>query len=78
MSLAELIKASFGGDRSAAGRYAAEQRWKGHQKKDKQPKGRASGSLDDEVAMPDSTSEGICLMTLTEFSELVSLLTNHD
>jgi hypothetical protein len=26
------------------------------------------------VAMPDGTSEGICLMTLTEFSELVSLL----
>jgi len=25
-----LAKASFGGDRSAAGRYAAEQRWKGH------------------------------------------------
>ena len=27
-----MSKASFGGDRSAAGRYAAEQRWKGHQK----------------------------------------------
>jgi len=27
-----LAKASFGGDRSAAGRYAAEQRWKGHVK----------------------------------------------
>lgn len=26
-----ITKASFGGDRSAAGRYAAEQRWKGHQ-----------------------------------------------
>jgi hypothetical protein len=33
-----LTKASFGGDRSAAGRYAAEQRWKGHQKKDEMPK----------------------------------------
>ena len=32
-AIRELIKASFGGDRSAAGRYAAEQRWKGHQKK---------------------------------------------
>lgn len=31
-ALVELIKASFGGDRSAAGRYAAEQRWKGHAK----------------------------------------------
>lgn len=30
-----LEKASFGGDRSAAGRYAAEQRWKGHAKSDK-------------------------------------------
>jgi hypothetical protein len=27
-----ITKASFGGDRSAAGRYAAEQRWKGHEK----------------------------------------------
>lgn len=27
-----ISKASFGGDRSAAGRYAAEQRWKGHEK----------------------------------------------
>jgi hypothetical protein len=27
-----IAKASFGGDRSAAGRYAAEQRWKGHEK----------------------------------------------
>lgn len=32
--LFSLEKASFGGDRSAAGRYAAEQRWKGHTKKD--------------------------------------------
>jgi GNAT superfamily N-acetyltransferase len=31
---ARLYKASFGGDRSAAGRYAAEQRWKGHTKGD--------------------------------------------
>jgi len=30
-----IVKASFGGDRSAAGRYAAEQRWKGHAKQDK-------------------------------------------
>jgi len=34
MSMVDLIKASFGGDRSAAGRYAAQQRWKNHQKKD--------------------------------------------
>ena len=31
---AGLGKASFGGDRSAAGRYAAEQRWKNHQKQE--------------------------------------------
>ena len=31
-AIRELIKASFSGDRSAAGRYAAEQRWKGHVK----------------------------------------------
>lgn len=34
-SLIDLLKASFGGDRSAAGKYAAEQRWKGNRKKDK-------------------------------------------
>ena len=28
----DIEKASFGGDRSAAGRYAAQQRWKGHKK----------------------------------------------
>lgn len=28
----DFLKASFGGDRSAAGRYAAQQRWKGHVK----------------------------------------------
>lgn len=32
--LKSFQKASFGGDRSAAGRYAAEQRWKGHVKKE--------------------------------------------
>ena len=32
--LLSVQKASFGGDRSAAGRYAAEQRWKGHVKQD--------------------------------------------
>ena len=31
-SLVALIKASFAGDRSAAGRYAAQQRWQGHVK----------------------------------------------
>lgn len=36
-SLIDLLKASFGGDRSAAGRYAANQRWKGQG--NKKPKG---------------------------------------
>ena len=31
-SLVDLIKASFGGDRSAAGRYAANMRWRGQGK----------------------------------------------
>ena len=31
-SLVDLIKASFGGDRSAAGRYAANMRWRGQAK----------------------------------------------
>lgn len=44
MTLADLIKASFGGDRSAAGRYAAEQRWKNHQKKEEDKKGRGNKS----------------------------------
>jgi hypothetical protein len=26
------------------------------------------------IAMPDGTSEGICLMTLTEFAELTALV----
>ena len=42
-AIRELIKASFSGDRSAAGRYAAEQRWKGHVKQSNQSK--ASGSF---------------------------------
>ena len=33
-SLVDLLKASFGGDRSAAGRYAANERWKGNAKDD--------------------------------------------
>lgn len=34
----DFRKASFQGDRSAAGRYAAQQRWKNHRKKDDAPK----------------------------------------
>jgi len=48
-----LEKASFGGDRSAAGRYAAEQRWKGNAKDgildqvtvDFEPDGKDSGTV---------------------------------
>lgn len=39
----DLQKASFGGDRSAAGRYAAEQRWKGHANEENAPDTRQSG-----------------------------------
>ncbi|NBR70508.1 MAG: hypothetical protein EBT75_00165 [Proteobacteria bacterium] len=42
-----IAKASFGGDRSAAGRYAAEQRWKGHAKGDKATGGEASRRVTD-------------------------------
>jgi GNAT superfamily N-acetyltransferase len=42
--LFSLEKASFGGDRSAAGRYAAEQRWKNHKKKEEDKKGRGDRS----------------------------------
>lgn len=50
LQLEDLVKASFGGDRSAAGRYAAEQRWKNHRKKEEDAKGRqGGGSLDDEI-----------------------------
>ena len=42
--LEDLVKASFGGDRSAAGRYAAEQRWKNHQKEEEDKKGRGDRS----------------------------------
>jgi len=38
----DLGKASFGGDRSAAGRYAAEQRWKGHTPQTGSGKGKGS------------------------------------
>jgi hypothetical protein len=44
MVAAAIKKASFGGDRSAAGRYAAEQRWKNHQKKEDDKKGRGAKS----------------------------------
>jgi len=39
-----LLKASFGGDRSAAGRYAAEQRWKGHVKRRLKVSDRLAGN----------------------------------
>lgn len=48
MRLVDLIKASFGGDRSAAGRYAAEQRWKGHVKREE--KGKEGRTLRDATA----------------------------
>jgi len=43
----------FGGDRSAAGRYAAQQRWKGHQKQEPQTAGGASA----QSPLPEGTSE---------------------
>ena len=46
MSLVDFIKASFGGDRSAAGRYAAQQRWKNQQKKIEKPKDDGTPPVD--------------------------------
>jgi len=43
----------FGGDRSAAGRYAAQQRWKGHQKQEPQ----AAGTQGAQAPMPEGESE---------------------
>ncbi|NBR70510.1 MAG: hypothetical protein EBT75_00175 [Proteobacteria bacterium] len=48
VDLEEMLKASFGGDRSAAGRYAAEQRWKGHVKRE--DKGGEGKTLRDATA----------------------------
>tara|TARA_B110000503_G_scaffold141880_1_gene236847 strand:+ start:8701 stop:10506 length:1806 start_codon:yes stop_codon:yes gene_type:complete len=50
MSLVDLIKASFSGDRSAAGRYAAQQRWKNHQKKTEKPKDDGTPPIDPKLA----------------------------
>ena len=49
-SLVDLIKASFSGDRSAAGRYAAQQRWKNHQKKNEKPKDDGTPPIDPKLA----------------------------
>jgi hypothetical protein len=50
---ARLSKASFGGDRSAAGRYAAEQRWKGHVKDEVGQVDDASLKLKEEFESPE-------------------------
>jgi hypothetical protein len=55
-NLAALIKASFGGDRSAAGRYAAEQRWKGHVK-DKPAGSPPSGGAGDFMRLINGTPQ---------------------
>jgi len=55
-SLVDLIKASFAGDRSAAGRYAAEQRWKGHAKVD-EPRDYQNISLAEYEKLSSVTSQ---------------------
>lgn len=50
-ALYSLEKASFGGDRSAAGRYAAEQRWKGHRKADTKSEPRVSANLRTQLSL---------------------------
>ena len=54
--IAEFMKASFGGDRSAAGRYAAEQRWKGHVKEDAERILRVRGGIIDTVRREEGMS----------------------
>ena len=51
-----LEKASFGGDRSAAGRYAAQQRWKNHKKTD-QPREYQNISLVEYTKLLEVTSK---------------------
>jgi len=43
--VSQVLKASFGGDRSAAGRYAANMRWRGHVKEDASDMGEAIGRV---------------------------------
>jgi len=50
-----IEKASFGGDRSAAGRYAAEQRWKGHKKEET----KGSASKKDAIVQSFSIAMGL-------------------
>jgi hypothetical protein len=51
-----IEKASFGGDRSAAGRYAAQQRWQGHVKVDK-PRDYQNISLTEYEKLSSVTSQ---------------------
>lgn len=77
-ALYSLEKASFGGDRSAAGRYAAEQRWKGHQKKQEDAKGRqGGGSLDDEISRVSGLLSALGKLPMTKLESVGSTRTPY-
>jgi hypothetical protein len=73
-SLIELLKASFGGDRSAAGRYAAEQRWKGNRKADK-PK--TERKKKDEVVLNPLLSQAMKLLDANFGDDVIGVLRNE-
>lgn len=78
MRLEDLVKASFGGDRSAAGRYAAEQRWKGHVKREDKPSDRSRGSLDDEVARASGMLQSVANLPEVEYEGLMAVVITAD
>jgi hypothetical protein len=78
---AALMKASFGGNRSEAGRYAAEQRWKGHVRADAEQILRVRGGIIDTVRREEGMSVKIdsglqpkdgYMVARKEYSKIVS------
>jgi hypothetical protein len=76
-----FIKASFGGNRSEAGRYAAEQRWKGHVRADAEQILRVRGGIIDTVRREEGMSVKIdsglqpkdgYMVARKEYSKIVS------
>jgi len=64
---AAFIKASFGGDRSAAGRYAAEQRWKDHVRAEPKREQVFNGNLGEAVDKTVATMTGVPRNEMTDF-----------
>jgi len=72
--LYSLEKASFGGDRSAAGRYAAEQRWKGHRKADTKTEPRISGNLRTQLSLIGDAMKSVEAVgvSMSKYSDLLT------